>query len=178
MQLSPESEQRRWAAYLAAERDGVRAVTMAALDAFLEGLLAEPPTAWKGWAKNLARDVADERASWPVRFPLFRRAILPALVEAMAASEPGPARWLASFDQFLFHAPGELPDGLRTPEALLREALRVDPQDQQARRKLVEHVASYLDYTLHELPAAVRWGRDVAVHSYRSRASNAATERQ
>ncbi len=156
MQLSPESE-RRWAAYLAAERDRVRAVTMPALDAFLEALLAEPPSAWKGWAKNLAREVADERASWPVRLPLFRRAILPALVEGMVAREPGPARWLASFDQLLFHAPGELPDGLRTPEALLREALRVDPQDQRARRKLVENLASYLEYTLHELPAMVLW---------------------
>jgi hypothetical protein len=161
MQLSPESE-RRWAAYLAAERDRVRAVTMPALDAFLDALLAEPPSVWKGWAKNLARETADEGAAWPVRFPLFRRAILPALVEAIAAREPGPARWLASFDQLLFHVPGELPEGLRTSEALLREALRVDPKDQRARQKLVEHVASYLDYTLHELPAGVLWGQNGA----------------
>ena len=161
MKLSPESE-RRWAAYLAAERDRVRAVTMPALDAFLEALLAEQPTVWKGWAKNLARQVADEGAGWPVRFPLFRRALLPALVESIAARESGPARWLASFDQLLLHAPGALPEELRTSEALLMEALRVNPQDQRARLKLVEHLASYLDYTLHELPAGVLWGRDGA----------------
>jgi hypothetical protein len=161
MPLSPESE-RRWSAYLAAERDRVRTVAMPALDAFLDALLEEPPVVWKGWAKSLAKQVADEGADWPVRFPLFRRALLPALVEGIAAREPGPARWLASFEQLLFHAPGELAAELRSSRALLREALRVDPHDHRARQKLVESVADDLDYTLHELPAGVLWGRDGA----------------
>lgn len=161
MPLSPESE-RRWSAYLAAERDHVRTVVMSALDAFLEALLVEPPAVWRGWAKDLARQVADDEADLPVRFPLFRRALVPALVEGIAAREPGPARWLASFEQLLFHTPGALPEALCSSDALLREALRVDPHDQRARRKLVESIAQYLDYTLHELPAGVLWGHNGA----------------
>lgn len=161
MSLNPECE-RLWAAYLAAERDRVRAVTMPALDAFLDALLAEAPTTWMPWAKALAREVADDGADHPVRFPLFRRALLPALIEGVAAREPGPARWLASFDQLLNHVPRELPVGLSTAESLLREALRVDPNDQRARRKLVEREAWYLEYTLHELPSGVLFGNDGA----------------
>jgi hypothetical protein len=161
MRLNPECE-RLWAAYLAAERDRVRAVTMPALDAFLDALLAQAPTTWKQWAKDLAREVADEGADWPVRFPLFRRALLPALTEGLTAREHGPARWLASFDQLLNHVMGELPAELRSAEALLKEALRVDPNDHRARRMLVERVAWYLEYTLHELPRGVLFGNDGA----------------
>jgi hypothetical protein len=160
--LSERSE-RLWAAYLSAERGQLRAVRQRALDEFLDALLAEPPALWKAWAKSFAREVTDDGAGWPVRVPLFRRALVPALLEGITAREPGPARWLASFDlQLLARASGEIPEPFRTPRGLLREALRADPHDQRARQKFVESVAPYLEYTLHELPAGVLWEQDGA----------------
>ncbi|MGB8932390.1 MAG: hypothetical protein WCC48_14195 [Anaeromyxobacteraceae bacterium] len=80
-------------AYVVAERDRVRALMLPALDAFLDSLQREEPSVWKAWAKGLARDVADGGKEFPVRMPLFKRAIAPALVEGVARRERGAARW-------------------------------------------------------------------------------------
>jgi hypothetical protein len=45
---------------------------------------------------------------------------------------------------------------------LLLEALRVDPSDRKARQNLVGRRASYLKYTLHELPTGVLYGHNGA----------------
>ena len=55
-----------------------------------------------------------------------------------------------------------LPPELRTPRSLLAEAVRLDPTDDIARRRLIERDASYLEYTLHELPVGVLCGVDGA----------------
>lgn len=159
--LSPSTE-KLWDAYVAAERDRLRAMMLPALDAFLDSLLREEPPVWKGWAKGLARDVADGGKEQPVRMQLFKRAIAPALVEGVALREPGAARWLAHFEPLFYHCRDELPPGLRSAEALFREALRVDPNDEGSRRAFVECVASTLEYSLHELPAGVLWDQDGA----------------
>ncbi len=152
-----------WDAYLAAERDRIRSVVIPALDGFVDALLESPPDIWKPWAKNVAADVSDRSSDTPVRFPLFRRAILPALAEGVLSREPGCARWLASFEALLVNSPDPpLPPGLRTSVALLAEAVRIDPADDIARRRLIDRHASYLEYTLHELPDAVLYGTDGA----------------
>ena len=55
-----------------------------------------------------------------------------------------------------------LPERLTSATGLLLEAVRVDPSDRKARRILVRHRASYLEYTLHELPAGVLYGHNAA----------------
>jgi hypothetical protein len=161
--IEPEAE-RRWTEYLVAERDRIRHVMMPALDRFLDALLALTPEIWQRWAKDLARDVADDGADLPVRFPLFRRAVLPALERGVIDREPGCARWLSHFEQLMFHPLPEsmLPANLRGAEGLLEEALRVDPEDDRARRLLIKRRGSYLVYTLHELPSGVLYGHNGA----------------
>ena len=160
--LTPEA-QRLWDEYLAAEKDRIRSMTMPALDRFIESLLRHEPEVWHAWARDVARQVADGKAEIPVRFPLFRQVLLPALSDGVKRELPGCARWLAEFESLLVNSQwGALPDRLQSAIGLLREAIRVDPADQLARQRLVNRWASYLDYTLHELPTGVLYARDGA----------------
>lgn len=152
-----------WDSYLAAERDGIRAVMMPALERFLDALLESPPEIWKPWARKIAADISDRAVETPMRFPLFQRVVLPALAEGVLRQEPGCARWLASFESLLLNSTEPLlPPELRTSVALLAEAVRLDPSDDIARRRLIDRHASYLEYTLHEVPLGVLYGSDGA----------------
>lgn len=160
--LTPEIQQ-LWDEYLAAEKDRIRAVTMPTLDRFIESLLRHELEVWQTWARDLARQVSDDRLEIPVRFPLFRQILLPALSDGVKRELPGCARWLAQFESLLVNAQWEgLPDHLQSAVGLLREAIRVDPDDQLARRRLVKRWESYLDYTLHELPGGVLYAQNGA----------------
>jgi hypothetical protein len=152
-----------WDDYLRAERDRVRSVMMPALDRFIDRLLQEPASTWQAWARDVASAVSDRGAETPIRFPLFRRVLLPALAEGVTRVEPGCARWLASFESLLLETrDNDLPTNLQTAVGLLTEAVRVDPTDDIARKRLVDRHAAYLEYTLHELPAGVLYGHDGA----------------
>jgi hypothetical protein len=152
-----------WDAYVKAERDRVRGVMMPALDRFIDRLLQEPASIWQTWARDLAAAVSDQGADAPIRFPLFRRVLLPALAEGVTRGEPGCARWLASFEALLLDARDyDLPAHFQTAVGLLTEAVRVDPTDDIARKRLVDKHAAYLEYTIHELPAGVLYGHDGA----------------
>lgn len=160
--LNAQAE-RLWQEYLTAEKNGLRAVTLKALDRFIEALQGLPRSDWKTWALGLAEEVSDRGSAVPIRSPLFRRVVLPALVEGVLAGERGCARWLASFERDLLKCRETgLPAELETAPRLLREALRTDPADDLARRRLVDRNASYLNYTLHELPLGVLYGYDGA----------------
>lgn len=160
--LTAETHQ-LWLDYLAAEKERIRSVTMPTLDRFIESLLRHETEVWHAWARDLARQISDEQAETPVRFPLFRQVLLPALADGMKRELPGCARWLAQFESLLVNSDaGALPDRLQSSVGLLREALRVDAADQVARRRLVSRWSSYLDYTLHELPAGVLYGQNGA----------------
>jgi len=155
--------QELWESYLAAERDRIRAVMMPALDRFVDALLESPTDIWKPWAKTIAAHISDRSVDIPMRFPLFRRVILPALAEGVLRHEPGCARWLASFESLIVNSNDvPLAPELRTSAGLLAEAVRLDPKDDIARRRLIERHASYLEYTLHELPTGVLYGADGA----------------
>ena len=152
-----------WTEYLRAEQVRVRQEMMSALDRFVDRLLQLPPAVWHQWAKEIAAAVSDDGAATPVRFPLFRRVLLPALVDGVLRGEPGCARWLASFESLLLHTPdSRLPSKLQTAVGLLAEAVRIDPTDQLARKRLIERHAWYLEYTLHELPSGVLYGMNGA----------------
>ena len=157
--FDPETSQ-LWQEYLEAERTQRRQMIMLILDRFIDRLLTQQPEVWHAWAFEIARQTADEGQGTPVRFPLFRRVLLPVLVQGVRAGQPGCARWLAHFGLFLHGIQSQgiktgLPEELTTDVGLLREALRVDSGDTIARQKLVEEHARYLSYTLHELPAGV-----------------------
>lgn len=156
--LDPET-QKLWEDYLAAEKDRIRDVTMTALDQFIEALLRLDPEVWHAWARNLAAQVSDEGLDIPVRFPLFRRVLVPVLADGVLRDVPGCARWLAHFESHLLNTKDvPLPAHLLSAVGLLQAAVRCDPEDRLARRRLVERWANYLEYTLHELPDGVLYG--------------------
>jgi len=158
-----DTTQTLWDAYLAAEKNRIRAVTMPALDQFIEAALKHECPVWHTWARNLAQQVADRQIDIPIRFPLFQRILLPALTHGIIHKRQGCARWLAHFNQQLYHSDcAELPAHLHSKKGLLREALCIDPEDGPARTSLVEELADYFEYTLHELPAGVLYGANSA----------------
>jgi hypothetical protein len=150
---------RLWREYIAAEqaRYGDVLTMNQIVNRFVDQLLLQSTPTWYAWALDLAREVADEELDIPIRLPLFRRVLLPALVEGIKQRRPGCARQLAHFSTLLLHARVEataagLPPNLRDNEDLLAEALRVDPADTRARRKLVRAYADALDFSIHEAP--------------------------
>jgi hypothetical protein len=153
-----------WADYLLGERDRIRHVMMPALDRFIDALLELPPATWHAWAKRIAADVSDQGARTPVRFPLFRRVLMPALAEGVRRREAGCARWLESFHELQLQARGTsgLPPELESPYGLLTEALRLDPADTLARRRLIDWFVRDFEYSLHEVPSGVLYGTDGA----------------
>jgi hypothetical protein len=154
-----------WTAYLDAERIGHRDIMRAALDEFVAALQGQGGDFVDRWAMDLVERVVDSEEAIPIRSPLFRRVLAPALVKGVRERRRGCARWLAHFEQQLTQARRELvalPEELRTASGLLQEALRVDSSDTKARRRLIEGNARYLAYTLHELPAGVLYGHDSA----------------
>lgn len=138
---------------------------MALLRQFISALLQHDEVTWHAWACDFAEQVAEGRSPvpLPVRQPLFQRVLLPALSAAIAKETRGSARTLACFETELWHSePEPLPVGLQTLSGLLREALRVDPADVVARRRLIDSIRFDLEYAIHELPAGVRWGANSA----------------
>ena len=157
--LSEEVE-RLWREYREVEKDRIRHLMIERLDRFIDALLTEDRRTWHAWAENLAASI-DRGADVVVRFPLFRRVLLPVLAEGVNRGKPHYARWLAQFNSLLFQCDlSALPEHLRTQVGLLEEALRQDPEDTIAKRRLVKANADCLEYTIHELPAGVLYGSD------------------
>jgi hypothetical protein len=157
--LTPQAEG-LWLQYLDAEQVRVGQTMMPILNRFIDVLLEENAVESHRWALRLASQVADEGKDFPIRLPLFRRVLLPSLVQGIREGRPGCARWLAHFDILLHHSLEQaqaagLDERLTTRVGLLREALRVTPGDVNSRRMLVELHAYALEYTLHELPDCV-----------------------
>jgi hypothetical protein len=152
-----------WNAYLQSEKAGVRRTMLLALERFIDSLLQLPQPVWHRWAKDLAAAVADRDDKTPVRFPLFKRVLSPALVEGFLAGEAPCGRWLAAFESMLCQSPDpRLPSRFLWVINLLSEALHLDPADQLTRLRLVERQASFFNFTLHEVPAGVLCGMDGA----------------
>lgn len=154
-----------WDAYLETENRGLRSERNDALDRFLDSFANLPLDAQHNWSLSLASKIVDNGESTPVRMPLFRRAILPALENAIATRTAGAARWLAGFAQHIYKCGDLRPrllDGSLTEHSLLLTAIEHDPNDTTARRRLLDLLARHLTYTLHELPTGVLYGHDGA----------------
>lgn len=162
--LSPSVEG-AWQYYLDSERTHLRSKVRLALDQFIAGVLALPEEERKSWALRTAWLVADEGQDIPIRLPLFRSVLLPALIEGVIERRPGCARWLAHFEELSCkcgQARAQLPEYLQTSWGLLKEALLLDSNDDNARKRLVRLESSYLAYCLHELPSGILYGADGA----------------
>lgn len=163
--LSSSNIDRAWAAYEAAERDRVRDVYLAKLGELIQVLQSLPEVERFAWARGVARQSVDEEAATPVRMPLFREVLFPALHAGLQAREPGCARWLAGFAQLLYKSAecqSQLAAEHRSEIGLLREALVVDPRDELARARFITKMEGGLEYAIHELPAGVLYGHDGA----------------
>jgi hypothetical protein len=136
-----------------------------ALDRFLGALQQLSPDVWQPWARELAMRVVDEHEDIPVRLPLFRSVIFPALHAGLEKSIPGSARWLAGFAQLLYKSPAcseQLPEIQRSEYGLLLRATQDDSTDARAKKRLLTIMRSRFDYVLHELPSGVLYGYDGA----------------
>lgn len=154
-----------WNSYLAAENRGLRSERNASLDQFLDSFAELAPTVQREWALHFAASVIDDGDSTPVRMPLFRRVLLPHLQSAITDREVGSARRLAGFAQHIYRCTDlgpQLDNGSLTEHGLLLTALEHDPNDDSARRRLLDLLTSRLQYTLHELPSGVLYGHDGA----------------
>lgn len=163
--MIPVTISQLWDEYLGAERIRVRQRSIDALKRFTDAVTLLPAEIWHPWARELAMRVVDDREVIPIRIPLFRVIIFPALHAGLTTSIPGCARWLAGFGQLLYHSPEcskQLPEHQRTEHGLLLSAVRMDDTDIRAKRRLVLLLRSRFDYVLHELPAGVLYSHDGA----------------
>lgn len=156
---------RQWEAYLAEEKTGVRSEALRQLDAFIVSLRAQSESDWQSWAVGLSEEIVDLERDIPVRMPLFRSVLFPALHHRVVAGSGAAARILAGFSQLLYHSPecgDQLPPHLQTEHGLILEAVRRDTSDLRAKRKLRAILRGRFEYCLHELPAGVLYGYDGA----------------
>ncbi|MBX7206794.1 MAG: hypothetical protein K1X78_00665 [Verrucomicrobiaceae bacterium] len=155
----------KWDAYLAEERTGVRSVALTQLESFITELLLRPVAEWHPWAIEIATEVVDNGIDLPVRMPLFRSVLFPALHTEVVAGSASAARWLAGFSQLLYHSQNcrdQLAPELQSEHGLILEAVRRDPTDSRAKHRLRAILQSRFDYSLHELPTGVLYGHNGA----------------
>ncbi|QDU58590.1 hypothetical protein [Aeoliella mucimassa] len=144
--------------YVAAERDRIRDVSMARLRELIDLLMQLPEEDRYVWAREFARELLEGDEGTPVRSPMFREVIFPALHAGLRDRLPGCARWMAGFYPQLYKSPdclSKLPAGQRTYRDLLRLAIDQDPIDALARGKLIDSIAGALDFAIHEVPDGV-----------------------
>lgn len=155
-----------WNRYLELEKEGLRSAYIDQLAKFIDSItekLSEEDR--HRWARGIAKQVVDQGVDIPVRFPLFRELIFPALRVGIENTQPGCARWLAGFFGLLHHCGDEIEElsiELRSRKGLLRLALEQDPEDSLALESLVSLEADEFEYALHELPSAVLCGANGA----------------
>jgi hypothetical protein len=163
-QLPPDANA-LWKSYLAAESRECREEKLTALHRFLQSIESVAQEVIDDWARGLAQEIADDHVDLPIRMPLFRQVVFPALRAGMDAGIPGCARSLAAFSQLLYKSPdlsASLPEDQRTELGLLNTALRLDPSDVRARSRLIAIMERQLKYAIHEAPAGVLYGIDGA----------------
>ena len=161
----PSKPTQRWNEYLDAESRGTRKQKRGSLDRFIHALLEQPKENWMEWATHFCRQRELETYSLVIRQPLFERVLFPALLDAWQAGAPGSLRLMAGFFDHIYRSRSclcQIPDEIRSPELLLREELRLNPNDLRAGLLLVSFMARYVSHTLHELRAGVLYGMDGA----------------
>lgn len=161
----PSDIVKQWDAYLAEERSGVRSVALAQLDAFIESLKRQSQSDWQNWAVELGEAIVDCHHDIPVRMPLFRSVIFPALHSHLIGGSGSAARILAGFSHLLCQSPecrALLPPPLQTEHGLILEAERRDASDLRSKHRLRAILRDRFNYSLHELPSGILYGQNGA----------------
>lgn len=149
----------RWRSYLQLEETGLRPEALEALADVVEALRAEGEPVQRAFAFAILTRRIDEQLDCPLRHPLFRGVVGPALVDGVLRGSPGCARWASQLGGLLWQC-RELCDALSVHGewALLQLALDHDPDDERAGALMLACQARYLDYSLHEVPRGVLYG--------------------
>ncbi len=92
--LTSQQEQ-VWNDYQAMESRGTRDAKIQALESFVTLVTQSPINEWESWARAIAERVVDGNEDIPLRVPLFRAVVFPALLNGHHNQLPGCARWLA-----------------------------------------------------------------------------------
>jgi hypothetical protein len=152
-----------WKRYRELENRGDRAAVLDALSAFVTGVENAPASVRGFWTDECLRASSDPNSGFRIRAPLFQRVLFPELRARYVAGDAPAARALAQLSQELFrYREGWEALGWPGEVDLWKEAYRRDPTSGDARAKLVAATASFIRYTLHELPAGVLYGSDGA----------------
>lgn len=152
-----------WNEYVSLETQGDRRKALAVLRSFVRGIKLLDIGIQVEWVRAFLGTKSLSALRVPIRSPLFVEVLFPVLRDGFNARDKWAIRWLAKLDQHLYQAKGcwaEL--GHPTAEGLWRIAHRLDPEDEEARQGLVEQIANYIRYTLHEVPSGVLFGADGA----------------
>ncbi len=154
-----------WAAYVDAERQRVRQESLGALERFIDAARAADAAEVRAWAAAFARESVEGRDRTPVRLPLFRDVLFPALLAGHAAGDAESTWLLSRFGQLLYQSPEcarLLPERERSEHGLLLALRRIAPSHARGRDRLLALLADRFDFALHELPSAVLYGMDAA----------------
>ena len=161
----PDKPAKRWIEYNDAESRGTRGQKLGALERFVNALLDLPEHVWMAWAIDFCLQIENKKLNLSIRTPLFERVLFPSLQQAMHSRVPGSFRLLAVLFSKLHNSKtclNGIPEELHSPEMLLREELRLNPDDMKAGLQLVDLLARYASHTLHELPTGGLYGMDGA----------------
>lgn len=134
--LSERAELHEFVQYCRLREQGLRKEAFLHLEAFLQDA--------RQWSFPRRRDFADSlmhlrlnhsRAYDLLPHPLRKGLVEPTLQEwiGVEPNNPVPHRWLGTLES-------------------LREAVRLDPREQIARRQLISMIAGFVHYGVHELP--------------------------
>ncbi len=154
-----------WNEYLDAENRGTRKLKLGSLDRFICSLLDLPKETWTDWAITFCLLHETGETSIPIRQQLFATVLFPAMMHSWKSGTAGSLRLLAGFFDQIYRCEScirEIPEELQSPELLLREELRLNPNDKRTGLMLVSCMAGYVVHTLHELPDGVLYGMDGA----------------
>ncbi len=154
----------KWDDYVKAENDRIRSVLLDKMYVFISSLEKTPINIYKTWVYDLVATIVDKGVDFPIRQPLFESVILPVLVNGYNTNEPNCARWLASFNQLIYHSKlaQELLNHEYSEIFLLNKALELNSSDNLARINLVDKLAYYLNFSIHEIPWGVLYGNNGA----------------
>jgi len=149
-----------WDDYVSSEEDRIAPVSKSKLSEFIMAAKVAGLSRIKDWAFALLAQIVDAESGFPIRMPLFEQILFPILFEGYQNQEKGCARWLEGLFLLLYHsevAKSSL-GKTETRKTLLKRALKDDPSDPLAKKRLVKEIASDFEYALHELPGGVLLG--------------------
>lgn len=159
-----------WQQFKHCEQAGLRAAMLTALRDFIAIVNGYPPPQRRLWVEALcnmhwgvSRFPQGIEGTLMLRHPLLVEVVYPELLEGYREGRPGYARWLTLFTltpsggidgrAYVELRLRGMPDSY--PGALAREALRLEPANEQALHALLLYLTYQFAYWTHEVPRGV-----------------------